>query len=89
MSKIISSHNLSEFDCIIHNLEKGLFLSKIVLDKALDLQTFSKEMDLVFSILYDSFSNLDIAVIDLKLLDSCIRSETDLNADIKEGFSDD
>lgn len=81
MSKTISSHNLAQLDYIIQEIEKNIFITKMMLVKADDLIDEEEQFNIALKILYDNILNAELLLSDLKTFDSCIRSETDFNPD--------
>lgn len=79
MSKIISSHNLSELEKIEINIEKNLLLSKILLNDFFDYSNDDK--DFIISFLCDVNSELYVSMNNLNNLDKCIRKEINFNSD--------
>lgn len=80
MSKNISSHNLSQFDYLIKEMQKDVFILKIFLKKSDDIKD-KNALNVIFSIIYDSALKLENNVNNLEKFDNCIRSEIDYGSD--------
>lgn len=87
MSKICSSHNLSELEQLNHKLSNSVLLLRLSVDflfdnldlSNLDLSNSDKDrlINSSISLIYDSIDNLNLSVNNYFLFDDCLHRETD------------
>lgn len=82
MSKICSSHNLSELEQLNYKLADSVLLLKLSFEFLMDNLDFSDEDNSIRSsihLIYNSIDMLNLSVNNYFLFDDCLHSETDIN----------